>query len=257
MPYALVTGSTSGIGAAFARLLAREGYDLVLVARDGQRNEALGAELTASVRVKVEVMVADLSTEQGRALVEERVADHTRPIEVLVNNAGFGLRESFKNSTLADEQAQLDVLVTAPLRFSHVALPAMLSRGRGFIINVGSVAAFIPANTYSSAKSYLTVFSEALSSQLAGTGVRACVVAPGYTHTEFHERAGMDMSALPEFLWLDATAVAEQAWRDCKAGKALSVPGGQYQVLSTLARYAPRPWVRLAALRRPGPRLRD
>ncbi len=256
MSYALVTGPTSGIGAAFARLLAREGYDLVLVARNTARMQALADELHSSLRIKCETITADLTTEDGMRAVEERLADETRPIEVLVNNAGFGLKDPFYKSTVADELGQLTILVTAPLRFTHAAVPRMIARGRGYIINVGSVAAFIPANTYSSAKAWLTNFTESLHEQLQDTGVHATVVAPGYTHTEFHQRAGMDMSALPEALWLDANAVAAQAWADVIRDRPVSIPSWQYQTLSFAARYLPRPVIRKVANRRPGPNLR-
>jgi len=257
MPYALVTGATAGIGAAFARLVAREGYDVVLVARTAERLDAMATELETSVRVKTEVIVADLTTKDGMAAVERRLADATRPVEVLINNAGFGLRDSFQVAPIDDEQRQLNLLVTAPLRLVHAALPGMLARGRGFVINVGSVAAFIPANTYSAAKSWLTLFSESLHQQLQGSGVRVTVVAPGYTHTEFHQRAGMDMSAVPSGMWLNATDVAERAWNDAKRGKAISVPGMQYRVLTAAARFAPRSLVRRIATMRPGPELRS
>jgi short-subunit dehydrogenase len=257
MPYALVTGPSSGIGAAFARLLAREGYDLVLVARDEARLKALASELEVSLRVHSEIIVADLTSYEGLQAVEERLSDPTRPIEVLVNNAGFGLPTRFIESTIEAEEQQLDLLVRAPMRLTHAVLPGMVARGRGYIINVGSVAAFIPANTYSAAKSWLTYFSESLHEQLQGTGVRVLVVAPGYTHTEFHQRAGMDMAQVPEALWLNASDVADQAWQDAKRGKALSVPGNQYRALTTLAQYGPRSVVRKVASRRPGPRLRD
>jgi len=256
MPYALVTGPTAGIGAAFARLLAREGYDLVLVARDEARLAAMATELQTSVRAEVETLAADLSTADGIHRTEARLRDETRPIEVLVNNAGFSLRAAFLSSGIDDEQRLLDVLVTAPMRFTHAVLPSMVARGRGYVINVGSTAAFIPANSYSAAKSYLTVFSESLSEQLRGTGVKVTVVAPGYTHTEFHERAGMDMAAVPELFWLDPADVALQAWVDVRRGRPLSVPSWQYRTLAFLARYGPRPVVRRVATRRPGPQLR-
>jgi len=257
MPYALVTGPSVGIGAAFARLLARKGYSLVLVGKHPEGLQAMADELDKSLHTECELHIADLTTIEGIESVEKLLADESRPIDVLVNNAGFGLPDSFRNSTVEDEQAQLTILATAPMRLTHRALPSMLARGRGYIINVGSVAAFIPANTYSAAKSYVTVMSEALSTQLEGTGVRVTVVAPGYTHTEFHQRAGMDMSKLPQALWLDANDVAEQGWADVQRGKAVSVPGSQYRVLTALAQYGPRSVIRKVATRRPGPKLRD
>jgi short-subunit dehydrogenase len=256
MPYALVTGPSAGIGAAFARLLAREGYDLVLVARDEARLKALATELEVSLRTHCEIIVADLTTIEGLQLAEQRLGDQARPVEVLVNNAGFGLPTRFVESSIEDEERQLDLLVRAPMRLTHAALPGMIARGRGYVINVGSIAAFIPANTYSAAKSWLTYFSESLHEQLQDTGVRVSVVAPGYTHTEFHQRAGMDMSQVPEALWLDAADVADQAWLDAQRGKALSVPGLQYRTLAGATQFLPRSLLRSVATRRPGPKLR-
>jgi short-subunit dehydrogenase len=254
MPYALVTGATAGIGAAFARLLAREGYDLVLVARDEQRLLAIAAEIRASVRVPSEILVADLSTSAGMKVVEDRLSDETRPVEVLVNNAGYALGKPFRETTTDEDQALLNVLVTAPLRLTHAVLPLMLTRGRGRLINIGSVAAYLPGSTYAAAKSWLSVFSESLHQQLAGTGVMVSVIAPGYTHTEFHERAGIDLSVVPEAMWLEAAHVAEQAWADVNRGKLVSIPGLQYRTLMTVVQYLPRPLVRNIAAFRPSPK---
>ena len=244
MPIALITGATAGIGAAFTQMLAEKGHDLVLVARDLPRMQEQAETYREKYGVKVEVLQADLSKMNEIARVEERVSRLSDPIDVLINNAGFGLNKTFSTSAVDDEQQLLDVLVTAPMRITHAALPQMRSRKSGTIINVSSVAGWIAGGTYSAAKSYMTVFSESLHTELRGTGVKILALCPGFTHTEFHQRGRMKMSGLPSFLWLDADRVVADAWSDSQSGKAISVPGSQYKVLSWLSRKAPRGWVR-------------
>lgn len=243
---ALVTGATAGIGASFVSLLAREGYDLVLVARDIERLNARKTDLQSRhPGIKVEVLQADLATEEGVRATERAVS---QGVSVLINNAGFGINKSFTKSTIESEKDLLSVLVTAPLRLTHAAL----SRGEGhdvrdeelYIINVSSVASWIAGGTYSAAKSYLTVFSESLHTELSGSKVKVMALCPGFTRTEFHQRGRMRMSGLPQFLWMSADDVTQVAWRDLLAGKAISVPGWHYKIISGIARFAPRPWVR-------------
>lgn len=241
---AVITGASAGIGARFARLLAREGYDLVLVARDEDRLKETAEELSKEFGIDCEILVADLSTEQGCKTVEERVSDPERPVDVLINNAGFGIRESFLKSHKDAEQQLLDVLVRTPMRLMHSALPIMKERNSGIIINVSSVAGWIAGGTYSAAKSYLTVLSESLHTELRATNVNVLALCPGFTHTEFHQRGKMRMEALPKFMWLEADHVVAKAWSDALSGKAVSVPGWQYTIVSSLARFAPRPLVR-------------
>lgn len=241
---ALVTGASAGIGRRFARLLAKEGYNLVLVGRDEGRLIETSDALTKEFGITAEVLRADLSTEDGTELVEDRVSDPGRPVDVLINNAGFGIRESFLTSQIISEEQLLDVLVRAPMRLMHSALPLMKERNSGIIINVSSVAGWIAGGTYSAAKSYLTVLSESLHTELRATNVNVLALCPGFTHTEFHQRGKMRMEALPKFMWLEADHVVAKAWSDARAGKALSVPGWQYQIVSSLARFAPRPLVR-------------
>jgi short-subunit dehydrogenase len=241
---AVITGASAGIGGRFARLLAGKGYDLVLVARDENRLTATAMELEKEFGIKCEVLVADLSTEHGCKSVEDRVSDQERPIDVLINNAGFGIRESFLKSQMEAEQQLLDVLVRVPMRLMHSALPIMTQRNSGVIINVSSVAGWIAGGTYSAAKSYLTVLSESLHTELRSTNVHVLALCPGFTHTEFHHRGKMRMNTLPKFMWLEADNVVEKAWSDVLAGKAISVPGWQYMLISSLARFAPRPLVR-------------
>lgn len=241
---ALVTGASAGIGSSFARHLAREGYDLILVARDGARLIETARKLEAEFGISTEILKADLSLVDELKIVEDRVSEVDRPIDVLINNAGFGIRESFLTSELDSEQQLLDVLVKAPMRLMHSALPGMKARDKGVIINVSSVAGWIAKGSYSAAKSYLTVISESLHTELGPTKVSVMALCPGFTRTEFHQRGKIGMTTLPSFMWLDADRIVAKAWADAMAGKALSVPGWQYGILSTFARFGPRPLVR-------------
>lgn len=244
---ALITGATAGLGRQFAAILAAEGYPLVLVARNAERLAATAEELYRQYGVEVEVLPADLIVPAERAKVEQRLADRQRPVEVLVNNAGFGLKQRFVTGDLDAEQAMLDLLITAPMRLTHAAAGPMVDRGSGRIINVSSVAGWITAGTYSAAKAWVTNFTEGLASELRGTGVTATAVCPGFTRTEFHERSGISASRIPDVMWLSADQVVAKAWRDAKKGRVVSVTGLHYEVLGTLAQYAPRPVVRRAS----------
>jgi uncharacterized protein len=239
---ALVTGASSGIGWHFADLLAREGYDLVITARDTNRLNHLAAEFNSKYGRNVEVISADLTTEHGIHLIEERLGSSN--IDVLINNAGYGLNTPFTKSDLQDEIAVLKILCEAPMRLAHAVLPSMISKNSGIIINVSSVAAWITGGHYSAMKSYLMILSESLHTELAETAVKVCSLAPGFTHTEFHQRGKMKMDGLPNFMWLDADNVVITAWEDAKAGKAISIPGRQYRFIYLLTRFAPRSLVR-------------
>ncbi len=244
MAIALVTGATAGIGAAYAELLAKAGFDLVLVARDLPRLNTVANNLKKSYKIKVETIKADLTKPIQLAKVEKRLANAAKPIEVLINNAGFGIKDSFLDSDLKREQELLDVLVTAPMRLTHAVLPLMVKRNSGIVVNVSSIASWIAGGTYSSAKSYLTVFSEYLNNELKGTKVKVSALCPGFTRTEFHQRGKMRMTGLPNFMWLDANKLVAKSWSDAQKNKAVSVPGFQYKTLAIIAQYAPRPLVR-------------
>lgn len=242
-PVALITGPTSGLGAGFARRYARDGYDLVLVARDGARLERLAAELHDEAGTNVEVLPADLACAPDRA----KVADRLRAgVQVLVNNAGFGTSGEFWTADLAQLHAQLDVNVTAVMELTHAALPSMVDAGSGTVINVASVAGLVPGrgSTYSASKAWVVSFSEGLSNGLGGTGVGVHALCPGFVHTEFHARAGIDMAGTPSFLWLQVEDVVRECLADAAAGKVVIVPGLQYKVLTTGSRMVPRNLVR-------------
>ena len=249
MSTALITGATSGIGLAFARTLARRGHALVLVARDLERLDLVAVELRGH-RVEVEVISADLADRSQLAAGEDYIRAH--PVEILVNNAGFGVLQRFSTGDLEAEQQMLDVLVTAVMRLTHAALPGMIARGSGAVLNVSSVAGWITGGTYSAAKAWVTVFSESLAVELAGTGVHVTAVCPGFTHTEFHQRASMEMDGVPEWMWLDAQEVVDRALSDVRKGRPVSVAGTQYKALSLAAQYLPRPLVRVLGARRAG-----
>lgn len=238
MPTALITGPTSGIGLAFARKLAADGFNLVLVARDAERLGSVANELRGAYGVGVEVLPADLGTDTAPVVARLRIPD--RPIDLLVNNAGFGLRKPFIANDIDEEEHMLDVLVRAVLRLTHAALPGMIERRRGAVINVSSVSGWVPRGTYSAAKAWVTTFTVGLSAQLAGTGVQAMALAPGFTRTEFHDRAEMRMGGLPGWLWLDADAVVDAALNDLRKGKQVSVPGPVYKVATAILPRLPR-----------------
>ena len=239
---ALITGATAGIGESFSRLLAQEGFDLILIARDEARLEERARDLgRMHPNLRIETLRADLTVEADIERVESRVS---RGVDVLINNAGFGINKSFMKSSILSERELLKVLVETPMRLSHHAIPSMLQKGEGVIINVSSVASFIAGGTYSAAKSYLTVLSESLQSELKGTGLKVLALCPGFTRTEFHQRGRMRMNGLPQFLWLSADLVTEIAWRDVHSGKAISIPGWQYKILMLILRLLPRPLVR-------------
>ena len=243
-PIALVTGATVGIGAAFAELLAKENHDLVIVARDLNRLNERADGWRNEFGIEVEVIQADLSRDEDIRRIELRLQNISRPVEVLVNNAGFGINKSFTVSDTAEEIALLDVLVTAPMRLMHAALPGMKQRNSGTIINVSSVASWIAGGSYSAAKAYLTVLSESLHTELRNTNGVVHALCPGFTRTEFHQRGGMKMGGLPKWLWLSADDVVADAWKAAKGGKAISVPGRIYKVISFITRFGPRPLIR-------------
>jgi short-subunit dehydrogenase len=229
MPTALITGATAGIGAAFARRLSADGFDLILLARDAERLARAAEEYGGA-----EVVVADLNTDEGIARGEEAA----RRADLVVNNAGFGQKGRFLDVPIEDELTMLRVHCEAVLRLTHAALPAMRERGRGGVINVASVAAFLSRGTYGASKAWVVSFSQGVAQDVPGVHVMA--LCPGFVHTEFHDRAQMDMSGMPEALWLDADKVVADALRAFRRGVSVCVPGVQYKTLVGAGRLVPR-----------------
>ena len=240
--WALVTGATAGIGESFCRLLADNNYNIVLVARDLPRLQERAIQLEAKFNVETHVIQADLSTDAGCTVVEQYLASNQ--VDVLINNAGFGLNKAFTMSELKAEQEMFDVLVRTPMRLMHVVLPGMKQRNKGVVINVSSVAGYIAGGSYSAAKSYLTVITESLHTELANTNIKVSALCPGFTRTEFHQRGRMSMKGLPGFMWLDSDALVAKAWSDALKGKAVSIPGWQYQILVFVIQSLPRSIIR-------------
>ena len=240
---ALITGPTSGLGAGYARRFARDGYDLVLVARDIARLEDLAVELRAANGIDVEVLAADLSVADDRDRVVQRLAAGVR---VLVNNAGFGTSGEFWTTHPALLQRQLDVNVTAVMHLTRAALPPMLEAGAGSVINIASVAGLLSGrgSTYSASKAWVVFFSEGLANGLDGTGVGVHAVCPGFVRTEFHQRAGIEMASIPAPLWLTVDDVVSESLADIAKGKVVSIPGPQYKLLTSAGRLVPRGLVR-------------
>lgn len=244
----MVTGPTAGIGHEFAVQLAQRGYDLVLVARDRERLDAVAREVGV-LGATAEILVADLSDRAQYAAVEARLREG---VDLLVNNAGYGHKRPFLANSVDEETAMLDVLVTAVLRFTHVALTTMTARGGGGIVNVSSVAGELSGGSYSAAKAYVTRLSEWADHQYRDQGVHTMALLPGFTRTEFHERMNVSRSSAPAWMWLDAHELVRQALTDFDAGRTISVPSVRYKVLRGAARYTPAPL--LSRLQRVGRR---
>jgi short-subunit dehydrogenase len=244
MAIAMITGASAGLGLEFAWQLATARHDVILVARDAARLERLALQLRAAAGIQVEVLPADLSVPDEVARVAERLQDRSRPVGLLVNNAGFGLGGKFIGSDLVEQLRALDVMVRAVLVLSHAALEPMVERGRGAILNVSSIAALTAGGTYSAHKAWVRTFTEGLAVELSGTGVTATALCPGLVHTEFHERAGLEYSEVPELAWLNADQVVAAALADVRRGVVISTPSLRYAVASGLARILPRKVIR-------------
>jgi short-subunit dehydrogenase len=240
MPTAFITGATAGIGAAFARRLASDGFDLVLLARDAERLERTAAELREKYAVHAEALPADLSAEEGLAAAEERVR---KDVDLLVNNAGFGNKGVFLDVPVSDELTMLKVHCEAVLRLTHAVLPGMLERGRGGVINVSSASAFATRGTYGASKAWVVSFSQGVTADIGARSrgrVRVMALCPGFVRTEFHDRAQMDISDIPNFMWLDKDDVVDAALRDLRRGVQVSIPGPQYKAIIGVGRHLPR-----------------
>ena len=259
MGTALVTGATSGIGEEFCWQLAAAGHDLVLVARREDALRALADSLANVAGVRAEVIAADLSTDEGCARVAARLdvggggpADRAKPdlapVDLLVNNAGFGLGTAFLDNSLENEINGLTVMVRAVMTLAHHAGISMRSRGRGAILNVGSVASRTGAGTYSAHKAWVVAFTEGLAAELTGSGITATVVCPGPVDTPFFERAGVDMRATPSWLMASPEQVVTEALDAVRAGRVQVTPTIPYKVAMGAMKIAPR-WVTARAMR--------
>ncbi|MGW1374864.1 SDR family NAD(P)-dependent oxidoreductase [Streptomyces sp. NPDC002446] len=240
MTTALITGATAGIGAAFARRLASDGHSVVLVARDEKRLREQATELHDRHGIEAQVLSADLATEDGIAAVEARLADTKHPVDLLVNNAGFGNKGEYLEVPLADELTMLKVHCEAVLRLTSAAVRGMRERRRGAVVNVASVAAFVPRGTYGASKAWVVQFTQGAARDLAGSGVRLMALCPGFVRTEFHQRAGMGTDNIPGWMWLDADKLVDAAMKDLVRGKSLSIPDPRYKALTTAVKLVPR-----------------
>ncbi|MDZ8171307.1 SDR family NAD(P)-dependent oxidoreductase [Microbacterium xanthum] len=241
MVTALITGASSGLGAEYARQLAARGADLVLVARSVDALGAVAEAIRSCHRVDVEILGADLTVTEDVERVAARLANPAAPIELLVNNAGFGLPLDFETNDIAREVDHLRIHVEAPLRLTHAALAGMLSRGHGRVLNVASVAAYLPRSTYGACKRWLVEFSRWANALYTPRGVTVTAVCPGFTHTDFHERMGLPpgQEGVPGPLWLDARDVVAESLRDAARGRGVSIPSVRYKALVRLAALLP------------------
>jgi short-subunit dehydrogenase len=248
MGIALVTGGTSGIGAEFARQLAARGDDLILVARDEKRLDEMAVELRALGR-SVEVLAADLSDAKGRARVAKRLADTAEPVDILINNAGFGGLSKLVSPDVGQYDQAFDVMMRAVWELTAAVAPGMKARGHGAIVNVASTAGQLSMGAYSSIKAWVITYTESLANELHGSGVTATALMPGWVRTEFHQRAAISSSSIPNSLWLDAERLVRVSLRDVDRGKVISIPSVRYGLLSWLLRHLPRSTVRAVSRR--------
>ncbi|MFG6443684.1 SDR family NAD(P)-dependent oxidoreductase [Microbacterium sp. P07] len=248
---ALITGASSGLGAEFARQLAARGMDVVLVARSRAALDAVATEIRGAGASGVEVLVADLLQPDQRDAVVARLVDAQHPIDMLVNNAGYGLDLSFEANDIDEEVRHLSLHVEVSMRLVRAVLPGMLQRGSGRIVNVASVAGFMPRGTYGAAKAWLLNFSRWANVRYGPEGVTVTAVAPGFVHTNFHERLGLPPGeeGVPRGMWLQAHRVVSEALRDVARGRSVSIPSLRYKALVTLARLLPDALVQRAAER--------
>jgi hypothetical protein len=246
MAWALVTGASVGLGAEFARQIAAAGTSVVLVSRDAAALGRVASEVEAC-GVEAEVLVADLSRRSDVARVARRLVEAKRPVDLLVNNAGYALRNGFLESSEADLDDMLEVMVRAVMILSRASATAMTTRGGGTIINVSSIAAILATGTYSAHKAWVSAFTEGLACELRGTGVTATVVCPGLVRTQFHQRAALDFAGYPSAFWLDSRTVVRATLRAARRGRVIVTPTVRYGLAMSIARILPRRWIRRAA----------
>jgi uncharacterized protein len=249
-PVALITGASSGLGKVFAEQLAAGGFDLVLVARDVTRLESIARDVTARYGVRAEVLPADLSKDDDTSRVVALI--DTSSVDLLVNNAGFGTTGGLVRASREGQEAMLRVHVLASHRLAQAAVQGMASHGRGAIINVSSVASYLtsPGNVnYCATKAYLRSYSESLALEVAHRGIYVQALCPGFTHTDFHQRASVDKTRQPGWMWMDAERVVVESLAAMRRGRPVVViPGRRYRVIVFLLRWLPR-WVRVWLIR--------
>lgn len=241
MRHAFITGATAGLGSAFAERLAAERYTLTLVARNGSRLAERADDLGARFGVEVHQLSADLTEGDGLAKAAAALGEH--PPDLLVNNAGVALATDFAENSAAEQDALLALNVRATMRLTHTALPPMLARGHGDVLNVASVAGLIPGDSdaaYAASKAWTVSFTESLAIQLADRGVQLSALCPGYTRTEIHDRAGIDVSGVPSAMWQSPQYVVRHGLRQHRRGRVVTVPGWQYRGLTWASRHLPR-----------------
>lgn len=244
MPTTCITGASAGLGAAFAEACAQRGDDLVLIARDRSRLEQAAERLASAYQVRVEVLVADLASATDRATVVQRLQDPLRPIDLLVNNAGFGPSNRILDAPVEENRRALEVMVVAVADLSVAAALSMVTRGHGQILNVASLSAWITQGSYSALKAWVKVFSEGLAEEVRDHGVTVTALCPGWVRTEFHERAQVSTSSIPDWIWVDAATCATKALRDTAKGKVISIPTLRWKLAAFGLGVLPRPIVR-------------
>ena len=238
--WALVTGSTSGIGKSFCELLASKGYNLITVARSVEQLNGDAVSLSTKFGIEILVQPADLSDPVEINRVSRFIQESDKNIEVLINNAGFGINMDFLESSRLQQAAMINCMIMAPMELTHVSGLKMKSRSKGFIINVSSVAGFMAGSTYCSAKSWLNVFTESIHQDFKKSGINVHSICPGFTRTDFHNRCNQDVSNVPDYFWLSSDKVARIAWEKVLEGKTMSVPTIHYKILVALHQFAPR-----------------
>jgi short-subunit dehydrogenase len=259
---ALVTGASAGIGAAFARILASHGYDVALTARRADRLEKLAEDIRLRSAVETLVVAADLAEPEGPGQVLDHLAAHGRTVDVLINNAGYGLPGAYAETSWSDQQAFIQVMLTAPCELTHRVLPGMVARRFGRIVNVASLAGLVPGaaghTLYAATKSFLVKFSQSLHLETEGQGVHVTALCPGFTYSEFHDvngtRAQVSAST-PPWLWLGADEVAAAGYEAVEANRVVCVPGAPNKAIAAVAKLMPDDWA-LALMASQGPRFR-
>jgi uncharacterized protein len=259
---ALVTGASAGIGQAFARILAGHGYDLALTARRGDRLETLAEDIRMRSGVEVLTFAADLAEPDAPRRIIEHLDQHGRVVDALINNAGYGLPGAYADTRWEDQQAFIQVMMTAPCELAHRSLPGMIGRGFGRIVNVASLAGLVPAaaghTLYAASKAFLVKVSQSLHLEGAPHGVHVSALCPGFTFSEFHDVNGtraLTQASTPAWLWLGADEVAAAGYEAVEANRAICVPGAPNKAIAAFAKLIPDDWA-LALIASQGSRFR-